>query len=385
MAKRRGNQEGAIYQRANGSWQAQVSIEGRRLSNSFPSRNECRLWIKEITEQKEKGLSILSANLTLGDFLDQWLSSVRHKLRPMTWMQYKGIAEHHLKPQLGKTKLLELKPVIVQSLYAKKLDKGVGVRTVQMMHAVLHRSLKIAEKQGLIANNPIEAVEKPTYSKTEMKVLSDDEVRSLLSFARGGPLELIIQLAVTTGMRKGELLGLRWGDVDWASSTIRVQRQLQRMPGRGLVNSQPKTNQGIRTVQIGSETLRKLMAQKSLQEKVFGNGKGNEQNVFLSSAGTAKEPRNLVREFKALLKKSDLPDVRFHDLRHTAASLMLMSGMPVMRIARQLGHAKPSTTLDIYGHLIPGLEVEAAERIDQIVTSIAAELQQVDQINRVIK
>jgi len=377
MAKRRGNQEGAIYQKRNGRWQAQISIGGNRLSKSFMSRKECSNWIREITEQKEKGLTFSSANLTFGEFLDQWLVTIKSRLRVKTWLQYRGIAIYHLVPRLGKLKLTQLKPAEIQSLYATKLSDGIGVRTVQLMHAVLRNSLGYAEKQGIIPSNPTKRVDKPVMAKSEMAFLSDEQVRSLLSAAAGKSVEVLLQLAITTGMRQGELLGLKWHDVDRATATIRVQRQLQRIPTVGLVFAQPKSKSGVRTVQLGAFTLKKLMKHKDLQEVQFRLGENKENLIFPSSTGTPKEPRILLAEFKALLKKADLPNIRFHDLRHTAASLMFMSGMELIRIARQLGHSKPSITLDIYGHLIPGLENEAAQRLDELVTpTIAADLQQ---------
>lgn len=378
MAKRRGNQEGAIYERANGHWQAQISIDGRRLSRSFPSKKECLLWIKEITQQKEEGLSFLSANISLAEYLNQWLTSIKPNLRPKTWLQYEGIINNHLSPYLGRVKLIDLKPATLQALYTKKLEEGRGSRTVQLVHAVLHRSLGMAEKQGLIGRNPASKVEKPTIKRKEMAVLSDGEIRQMLFYAQGKQIGAILQLAVTTGMRQGEILGLKWSDVDWASSTIRVQRQLQRISGMGFVFPQPKTQSGVRTVQIGATTLKMLMAHKDAQDSQLGP-EGNKQNlVFTSSIGTPKEPRVVHHEFKRILAEAHLPNMRFHDLRHTAASLMLMSGMQLIRIARQLGHSRPSITLDIYGHLIPGLENEAAQRLDELITpTIAAELQQI--------
>jgi integrase len=248
------------------------------------------------------------------------------------------------------------------------------------MHAVLRNSLGYAEKQGIIPSNPTKRVDKPVMAKREMAFFSDDQVRRLLSAAAGKTVEVLLQLAITTGMRQGELLGLKWSDVDWVAATIRVQRQLQRIPTLGLVFAQPKSKSSIRTVQLGAFTLKKLMGHKDQQDMQFRLGENKENLIFPSSIGTPKEPRILLAEFKALQNKAGLPNIRFHDLRHTAASLMLMSGMELMRISRQLGHSKPSITLDVYGHLIPGLENEAAQRLDELVTpTIAAQLQQKSQ------
>ncbi len=374
MAKRRGNQEGSICRRANGKWQAQMTIGSNRLTKTFGSRADCNNWLRKVNAQKDKGLTYQRANLTYGMFASDWLEVVKAKLRPTTIVQYQWVFQSYLIGELGNVKLRDLTPVTVQSLYAKLLQSGASGRTLQAVHAFLRRTLNVAERQGLVSSNPVKAVEQPGYEKPEMAVLSENQVRQLIITAAGTQLEVLVQLAVTTGMRKGELLGLRWTDVDWGSSTVKVRRQLQRVSKMGLVIAPPKTNRGIRTVQIGSETLGKLMRHRDQVGDRFPDV--SEMPIFCSSVGTPIEPRNLVREFKVLLVKANLPNIRFHDLRHTAASMMLMNGMPVIKIARQLGHAKPSTTLDIYGHLIPGMDVEAVEKMDELVTPIAAELQQ---------
>jgi integrase len=375
MARRRGNQEGSIYKRSSGNWQAQVSIDGRRLAKTFSSRLECQTWLQEISARKGKGLTFKRAKITYSDFVREWFEVAKAKLRPATVYQYEWALRLYLFPEIGSITLSDITPVVVQSFYSKLFNRGVSNRTVQAVHAILRRSLHVAERQGLLLSNAAKAVDMPSYEKPEMAVLSDNQVRSLLAVADKTQMGLLIQLAVTTGMRKGELLGLKWCDVDWATSTVKVQRQLQRVARKGLLLVPPKTTRGTRSVHVGSETLRKLMNHHEGMSKRFPSV--SELTVFCSSIGTPMEPRNLLREFKALLKKSGLPNVRFHDLRHTAASIMLSNGMPVIKIARQLGHAKASTTLDIYGHIIPGLEVESVERIDALLNPTAAELQQI--------
>ncbi|MBX3047660.1 MAG: site-specific integrase [Anaerolineales bacterium] len=377
MAKRRGNQEGAIYQKDNGRWQAQFSIDGKRFSKSFSSRKECVNWLREMANQKDQGLTARGVDLTFEEFFEKWLLLIEPRVRHKTWLQYKGIGNYHLLPKFGKVKLADLKPVAIQDFYAEKLKGGLGARSVQLLHGVLRSSLGFAERQGLIPYSPTRRVDKPTFRPPEMKFLSDVQVRSLLLTTEGSWLGMVLQMAVTTGMRQGELLGLRWSDVDWASATVLVRRQLQRIPYKGLVFSEPKSRSGIRTVQLGRLTLRKLMQYREQQEARFALGENKENLLFPSSDGTPKEPRVLLAQFKAALKAAGLPEMRFHDLRHTAASLMLMSGMELIRIARQLGHSKPSITLDIYGHLIPGLANESAERLDELVAPLtAADLQQ---------
>ena len=176
----------------------------------------------------------------------------------------------------------------------------------------------------------------------------------------------------------GELLGLKWSDLDWASGVIYIKRQLQRVTGKGFKFSPPKTQAGRRMVQLGPETMRQLVDHRKRQEiEQLRKGWKEHDLFFPSSIGTPTDQRNLHRYFKPMLKKAGLPDIRFHDLRHTAATLMLMNGIPIIVVSRRLGHSKPSVTLDIYSHYLPGMQKEAAILMDELVTPIPTKWQQI--------
>jgi len=240
MTKRRGNQEGTLYQRESGHWLAQVSLQGRRLSKSFPTQKDARLWIKKILEQIDTGLSLSGARLTVGEYLASWLQNAKSSIQTKTYDQYEGIVRNHLKPTLGMVRLSELQPSQIQGLYGRLSENGHNARTVQVVHSVLRRSLVIAQRQGLIGRNPALVVQPPKYAKGEMQVLTDTQARQLLVAAMGMRNEALYHLAVTTGMRQSELLGLKWMDIQWAWGHIQIQRQLYRVPGQGLVFSPPR-------------------------------------------------------------------------------------------------------------------------------------------------
>lgn len=377
MAKRRANQEGTVYQRDNGSWLAQVSIQGRRLSKSFSTQKEGRAWIKTKLAQIENGLSISGAKITLGEYLHYWLENYKEAIRPKTWQQYEGIARNHLIPHLGKVRLGDLQPDHIHRFYNTMVRNGHSLRTMQLIHSVIRRALVIAMREGFIGRNPVQIVQPPRYVKEEMQVLTDTQARQLLIAAQGMRNEALYHLAVTTGMRQGELLGLKWTDIDWAGCTIQIQRQLQRITGEGNIFVQPKTRAGYRLIQFGKETLRQLSTHRKLQDVERQKKTWQEQGlIFPSTTGTPLDNRNLSREFKGLLKFAQLPEIRFHDLRHTAATLMLLNGIPLLVVSRRLGHAKPSVTLDVYGHYLPGMQNQAAAIMDELVTPIAAQLHQ---------
>jgi integrase len=224
---------------------------------------------------------------------------------------------------------------------------------------------------GLLGRNPASHVDKPKINRKEMMTLTSEQVIKLLNFSQGSRYEALYHLSVTTGLRQGELLGLRWSDLDWSTGHLRVQRQLQRVPGEGLVLNEPKSASGRRLVVLGPATLDKIRAHKRLQwgERIEAGYRWQENDLmFPSTIETPMGPRNLVREFKELLKKGGLPEIRFHDLRHTAATLMLQEGIHPKVVQERLGHSQISITMDTYSHVLPAMQEEAALKIDVLLT-----------------
>jgi integrase len=369
VAKRRGNKEGTIYQR-NGRWCAQVSLNGRRLTHYAKTQRECREWIRDTLDQIDEGLTIDGARVTLEDFLQQWLETIKSSVRINTWNQYSQIVHQHIIPELGRIKLKDLRPDHIQSLYTAKEAAGTGMPTLRLIHAVFHRALNQALKWGLVTRNPSDAVDRPKPPREEMKVLNPDQARRLLEAAEGGRLEALYYLAITTGLRQGELLGLRWSDLNWETGRLRVQRQVQRISGQGLVFSEPKSDAGRRGIRLGSTALEKLKQHKGLQDqqRLFAGDRWQEYDlIFPSTIGTPMGPRNLLRDFKGLLQKSGLPEIRFHDLRHSAATLMLEQGVHPKVVQERLGHSSITLTLDTYSHVLPSLQEDAAEKLDDLL------------------
>ena len=266
----------------------------------------------------------------------------------------------------------DLQPRHIQSLYSKKLESGTGPRTVQLIHSVLRRAFNQALRSGMIGKNPVLAVIRPKVKRKEMKILSDSQVRTLLSFVKGDRFEVLFWLAVTTGLREGELLGLKWSDVDWINRRLRIQRQLQRLH-RGLQFNEPKSAAGRRVIALGETTIEKLRKHQDFQageRKAAGESWIENDMIFPSSTGTPMDPSNLYHSFKRLLKEAGLPDMRFHDLRHTAATLMLQQGVNPKVVQERLGHSDIVLTLGTYSHVLPVMQDEAAEKMDELLTPI---------------
>jgi integrase len=249
----------------------------------------------------------------------------------------------------------------------------MSARSVVLIHAVLRRSLDQAVKSGMIGVNPVLAVIRPKFKRKETKTLSDSQVRTLLSFAEGGRFEVLFWLAVTTGLREGELVGLKWSDVDWTGRQLGIQRQIQRLSGRGLVFSEPKTAAGRRVITLGVTTIEKLRKHLDLQlvaRQAAGDSWMENDMIFPSSTGTPMDPSNLYHNFKKLLIVAGLPNIRFHDLRHTAATLMLQQGTHPKVVQERMGHSDISMTLNTYSHVLPGMQDEVAGKLDELLTPI---------------
>ena len=373
MARIRGKKDGSIHRRENGTWRAQVSLEGRRLSYTAKTRRECQEWLKKVIGQIDDGLTYASSTVTLDEFLQSWLESTKASNRQTTWTQYAQLTRTYVRPHLGKARLKDLRPDQLQSLYNRLLAAGVGTYTVIKIHTMLHSALEQAVKMGIANRNVSGGTIPPKRPTKEMNILDESQVSQLLVAAHGTRLEALLHLALSTGMRQMEILGLKWSDLDWVFQTLKVERQLVR-PDWGIAHfAQPKTKYGRRTLALGDRTIAVLRNHNEFQneERKHAGEKWSENGlIFTTKFGTPIHPRNLLRDFKLLLRKTGLPVIRFHDLRHTAASLMLNHGIPVIVVSRRLGHAKPSITLDVYGHLLPSMQAEAAQKIDELITPV---------------
>jgi integrase len=231
-----------------------------RMSYSGKTRREVHDWLKKTIAQVDDGLTYHGANTSLKDFLEGWLVSIKNTIRSGTWYQYEMTCRRHILPTLGKLKLKDITPVRIQDLYTSKNKAGVGARTIRVTHCVLHKSLEYAVRLGIIGRNPTDVVTPPRYQPDEMKFYDDTLVGQMLLAARGDRHEALYYLAVVTGLRQSELLALRWTDLDWVQKTLKIQRQLKRNDHDHGYFTTPKTKSGKRSVDLGAETINKLMS-----------------------------------------------------------------------------------------------------------------------------
>ena len=372
MAKIRARNEGSIYQRANGKWRAQVNIDGRRLSFAAETKKEGLAWILETKNQIDKGVTFEAAGMTLGEFLTEWLGTVSSSGSKGTHFTYGWTVQKRIIPYIGNLNLMDLRPDRIQRFYNYLQKEGLSKHAVAVTHKTLRVAMNHAVKLRLIGRNPCSGTTPPRPEQTEMKFFDDRQVKALLKTARDirDKFYSLYYLAIHTGMRQSELIGLKWEDVDWNLSTILVKRQVRHFRGTGYTFLEPKSKSGTRTIYLGKQAL-ELLENHKREQQLFISAAGDDWTcldlVFPSGAGTPLTGSNIRRDFRRLLKVSGLPQIRFHDLRHTAASLMLNHGIPVLIVSKRLGHSKPSITLDTYGHLIPSRQEEAAQLMDHLM------------------
>lgn len=314
-----------------------------------------------------RGIVFDDEKLTVSEYLDRWLQdAVRGTVRESTYSRDEYLVNNHAKPSVGRVKLKNLNAMHLQCLYRERLDTGLSSSTVQKLHHVLHKALARAVRWDLIPRNPADSVEAPKPTPKEIHPLSAPEARRLLAAAHGDRLEALYVLAVHTGMRRGELLGLKWDDVDLDTTTVRVRRTLTRVDnGRRLAIGEPKTKKSRRTVNLTQRAVDALKSHRARQaeEKLRGGSYEDFGLVFAGESGGFINPSNLrQRSFAPLLKRAGLGSkpITFHDLRHTCASLLFQKNVHPKFVQDLLGHASVAITLDTYSHMLPGMGGEAA-------------------------
>jgi integrase len=316
-----------------------------------------------------KGLVFDDENQTVAQYMERWLEdSARGDLGHRAYHNYKLQIRRHISPAFGRLKFSKLTAAHIQSLYAAKLRDGLKPSSVRYIHAVLHRALEQAVRFNLIPFNPASRVDPPKIRQEEIKPLDAEQARRFLHAARGDRFEALYVLSLTTGLRMGEALGLRWSDVDLDAGTLRVNRQVQRMRGGGgLVFSEPK-NASRRTLELPQRAVEALRSHRKRQfeEKLRATDYADSGLVFATGKGTPIDAQNIInRFFKPLLKRAELPNIRWHDLRHTYATLLLARGTHPTYVQKSLGHASVQLTLDRYSHWMPSMGRNTAEGIDE--------------------
>jgi integrase len=378
--RRRGNGEGALYQRRDGRWEARITLpDGTRRSFYRKTKQDAIAARTKALGAILEGSPVTPEKQTVGEYLTKWLEASAHDLAPRTVTRYRNHIMHSLTPAFGRFRLAKLGPQPIQSLYARKLAEGVSPGSVRQMHAVLRKALGEAARLGLVPRNVATLVKPPRAVRHEMQVLSPEEARTLLAEVAGDRLEALYVLALTTGMRIGEMCALRWTDVDLPTladrhtkaAAVHVRATLRYINSDVYYFDPPKTAQSRRRISLSgtaAEAL-KLHRIRQLEERLAaGVAWRDEDLVFTTPIGAAVCANHLGgREFHALLKRAGLPRIRFHDLRHTCATLLLRRGVHPKVVSELLGHSTVTMTLDRYSHVLPDMQQAAIDAMDGLL------------------
>ncbi len=376
MAKKRGNGEGGItLHKKSGLYMARYTVQTptgpKRKTLYGKTRREVDEKLTKAKADRDTGFVFDADNITLGNYLDRWINdSVRDTVRQRTWERYEQIVRVHIKPALGKVKLKNITPTHARALYREKLDTGLAPRTVNYIHTTLSKALKDAVADGLITRNPASSVKAPRPKKKEIRPLSSEQAKAFLEAVRGNRFEAAFVVALHCGLREGEILGLKWSDVDMDAGTLQVRRTLSEALA-GHLFEPPKNGKG-RSVKLTAravEALRNHLTRQIEEIERLGDRYRDQGLVFPSQVGTPMHAKNLTaRSFKPLLKKAGLPDIRFHDLRHTFATLMLQNGEHPKVVQEMLGHATIAITMDTYSHVLPNMQRDAVDRLEVLLS-----------------
>jgi integrase len=343
------------------------------------TKRDAEKHLSEMLSQLDKGTFTKPTKTTLSEYLERWLTDyAKPNLGPRTYEGYESIVRCHLIPDLGHIPLMQLKPQHLQKYYAKQIS---GVRsdhkdalnqtTVSHHHTCLHCALKMAVRWGLISHNPSDAVNPPRPQHTEMHTMNEDELQVFLSAAKPTPYYALFYTVLFTGMRRSELLALRWSDVDLLLCQISVTQSLHRLRNRSLVFRQPKTAKGRRMIALSPSlalVLKEHKEKQMLERIMVGKALKESDLVFCTPEGKPLLPDTISHAWTNTVKRAGLNHFRLHDARHTHASLLLKQGAHPKIVQERLGHATISTTLDLYSHVTPGLQAAAANRFDEVLS-----------------
>jgi integrase len=379
MAKR-GNGEGSIYSvrgkdgKVKGYRAAYTVHTAQGMKRCYLSgkrREDVRDKLARALSDRAEGLVSDAGALTVGEYLDRWLRDMKDTVRGSTYERHEQLVRLHIRPALGRIKLKNLTAAHVRWLYRERLDSGLAPATIHKLHAVLHKALNHAVSDGLIPRNAAAGLALPRISREEINPLSGEEARCFLDEVRGDRLEALYVLAISTGMRQGELLALKWDDVDLERGLLRVRRTLTRQHS-AFTFSNPKTKKSRRTIRLTEGALQALRTHLSYQlvkmERMDSLYRPSSL-VFANEVGGIINPSNLRnRSFARLLKRASLPpSTRFHDLRHTCATLLLSGNVNPKIVSEMLGHSSISITLDTYSHVLPTMQESAIRTLEDVL------------------
>ncbi len=379
MAKRRSNGEGNIRKRKDGRWEGRYTagrdpVTGKQIFKNVLGKTQA-----EVKEKLQKTLAqagkidfTKTGKYTVGAWMEVWFENVaKIKVRASSHQTYRGYIDHHIAPNIGDLPLEKLTTMDLQKFYrklltkgrverkeAEKQPKGLSAKTVRNINQVISSAIDFAVAQKIIPENPCKAVALPKVEHKEMQTIPAEQLQAFLQEAKATGVYEMYYIELATGLRRGELLGLKWTDIDWKNGIIKVRRQVARVDGQ-IVEAPLKTKNSYRAVTISQQAIEVLKQQKE---------KTNDQYVFPSPNGGPISPDSVNNMLKRVLERAGIPKVRFHDLRHTFATIALQNGVDIKTVSGMLGHFSAGFTLDTYAHVTTAAQKEAADTMGNVLS-----------------
>jgi integrase len=369
----RGDGEGTIYKRKNGRWCGQVTIgtdpkTGNPIRKTFygDKRKDVARQMTELKQQLFDGSYIKQSEITVEEWFTQWNKGRKNTVAYSTYRVYGSLIRNHIAKEIGDIKLKDLKTRHLQEILNDRFDKGLKSGSIKLLHAIVNRSLKQAVKERIVHSNPAQAVEVPKKQEEDkLHTWNKKQVNKFLARASDHRYYMVFFLAVNTGMRKGELLGIKWEDIDFNKKRIEVKRQAIRTD-KGTILKKPKTKAGNRIIPVTDNVIKKLKKHKIRQSEnklALGSNYKDKDLVNCNKIGDLINPVTAYTEFKEIIRSIKLPDIRLHDLRHTFSTLFLEAGGNIKTLQQILGHSSISVTMDTYSHVTDEMLDSAAKNI----------------------
>lgn len=359
------------------TWHAVVDLgvdpdSGKRKQKRLSASTKTKLEedIADLIARNAKGAVVADSKVPVSEFLEQWLESITTRVRPSTRRAYAERIRLFISPKIGMIQMGKLAPIDVQKLTVWIVESGRTSSTANSVHGVLRAALNDAVRWGIVPRNVASAVHAPRPEHVEMQTWNPTQVAHAFRELAGDRLECLIRLAITTGMRRGELLGLRWIDVDIDRKQLSIRHTLVRDENGRWESGTPKTAKSRRSISLSDDDVAMLIRHKDRQEEArlaAGDDWQESGLVFTEPNGKAIYATGLARRFEVFIARTGLPRIRFHDLRHTAASLMLSAGEHPKIVQERLGHSSISMTLDRYSHVTSTMQEAAAERLERLI------------------
>ena len=363
--------EGSIYERKDGRFSGYIVLENHKRKYFYgKTKKEVLDKLKKAQREQEDGMIVPGQRQTVKQFLEHWLENVQKlKIEFGSYLRYREMLDRYIIGSLGHIQLQKLKTEHIEAFYAQLSEKGLAPRTLRMINAVLHSALQYAVKKKKLAKNVCDGIDLPRVTRYHIQPLSKEQAQQLLHAAKGHRLEALITVALATGMRRGELLALRWSDINFEIGSIQVQRTVNRFNGHGYIESEPKTAGSRRNIflpQFVIDVLR-IHQQKQLKDQLeAGSSWVDRDLVFCNIRGDFWNTNNMVQSFKKLVSSAGLPPMRFHDLRHSAATILLTMGVHPKIVQELLGHSQISMTMDTYSHVLPSMLRDAMNGLNDM-------------------